>query len=188
MSNVRRQIPLAFMATIQACALPVDALLCKYLRGGAYADCYVTEVARAVSHAEYVEAFYTTAVFKAERLLLAWFASRPSTDLQAQELACGRINSFAAWSVEARSLDQVLLSDFHGRTRSWLMRAPAATSASASTRLYFGSAVVPMANPRSGERRMGVAFRALLGFHKLYSRVLLRAAVSRLERSSSTEK
>ena len=29
------------MAAIQACALPVDALLCKYLHGGAYADCYV---------------------------------------------------------------------------------------------------------------------------------------------------
>ncbi len=176
------------MAAIQACALPVDALLWEYLHRGAYADCYVTEVARHVSHAEYVEAFYTTAVFKAERLLLAWFVSRPSTDLQALELASGKISSFAAWRVEARSPDQVLLCDLRGRTRSWLMCARAVADASASTRLYFGSAVVPMANARSGEPRLGVVFRALLGFHKIYSRVLLRAAVSRLERSSPTAK
>ena len=175
------------MAAIQACALPADALLCKYLHEGAYADCYVTEVARPVSHAEYVEAFYTTAVFKAERLLLAWFVAKPSTDLQAQELGAGKVSSFAAWSVEARSPDQVLLSDFQGRTRSWLMRAPATSGTSGNTRLYFGSAVVPMANARSWEPRMGIVFRALLGFHKLYSRALLRAAASRLESSNSTE-
>jgi uncharacterized RDD family membrane protein YckC len=38
-------------------------------------------------------------------------------------------------------------------------------------------------NRASGDVRFGFAFRALLGFHKLYSRVLLRAACSRLARS-----
>ena len=174
------------MAPIRACALPADALLHVYLDQGAYADCYVAEIARPVSHAEYVEAFYTTAVFKVERLLLAWFAARPSSDGQAHELAAGTISSFAAWNVESRSADQLLLCDFKGRTRSWLMRAPGPSSASATTRLYFGSAVVPATNDRSGERRMGVAFRALLGFHKLYSRVLLRAAVARLESKAAS--
>ena len=174
------------MATIQPCSLPDDALLSKYLHGGAYADCFVTEIARPVSHAEYVEAFYTTAVFKVERLLLAAFVARPSTDPQARELASGKADSFAAWTVEARGPDQLLLSDFQGRTRSWLMCAPAATNASTSTRLYFGSAVVPKATTRSGEARMGFVFSALLGFHKLYSRMLLRAAVSRLERAPTS--
>lgn len=168
---------------IEACELPKDALLCKYLHGGAYADCHVTDIARAVSHAEYVEALYTTAVFKLERLLLAWFVSRPSTDLQARELAAGRLDSFAAWDVEGRSKDQILLSDFRGRTRSWLMSVQTTTSASPMTRLYFGSAVVPVMNARSGEEGMSFGFRALLGFHKLYSRVLLKAAASRLARS-----
>ena len=176
------------MTTIQACALPIDALLSRYSRGGGYVDCYVTEVARRVSHAEYVEAFYTTAVFKAERLLLSWFVSRPSTDLQARELAAGEISSFAAWSVEARSTDQVLLCDFQGRTRSWLMCARGKGNASTGTLLYFGSAVVPAASRRSGASGMGVLFRGLLGFHKLYSRLLLRAAASRLERYSATQK
>lgn len=171
------------MAVLEACVLPDGALLTKYLQAGAYTDCYVTQVGKSVSHADYIEAFYTTAVFKVERLLLAWFVSRPSTDQQAKKLASGKLNSFAAWTVEARSPNQVLLSDFQGRTRSWLMSAPAATNAPASTRLYFGSAVVPVVNARSGEARMGFAFRLLLRFHKLYSRVLLRAAASRLARS-----
>lgn len=173
------------MAAVQACELPADALLRKYLHGGAYADCYFVDVAGAISHVEYVEAFYTTAVIKVERRLLGWFVAKPSTDRDARDLARGELDCFAAWTVEARSPDQLLLTDFQGRTRSWLMRAPAATTASACTRLYFGSAVVPTTRARSGQAGMGVAFRALLRFHKLYSRVLLRAAVSRLERGLS---
>lgn len=168
------------MTSILASELPDNALLRAYLNGGAYADCYVTEVAKVISQAEYVEAFYTTAVFKLERLLLAWFVAHPSTDAQAAELASGKRSSFAAWSVEARAPDQLLLSDFQGRTRSWLMSVPASNNQ--TTRLFFGSAVVPISNRPTGEARMGATFRALLGFHKLYSRVLLRAAVNRLAR------
>ena len=166
------------MASIEACELPNDALLRRYLDRGAYADCYVTELARPVQQAEFVEAFYTTAVFKLERWLLSWLIARPSTDAQARELATGHLTSFAAWNVEARETNQILLSDIQGRTCSWLMSTP--TSGSRSTTLYFGSAVVPIVDRHSGQSRMGFAFRALLGFHKFYSRVLLRAAVSRL--------
>ena len=56
-----------------------------------------------------------------------------------------------------------------------------------STRLFFGSAVVPIVDRHSGQASMGFAFRVLLGFHKLYSRVLLRAAVARLKRSRSSQ-
>jgi hypothetical protein len=137
-----------------------------------------------VSHAQYVEAFYTTAVFKLERLLLAWFVSKPSSDAQARQLAAGELDTFAAWVVEGRSVDQLLMSDFSGRTRSWLMVAAIPGDAPATTRLYFGSAVVPIRDKTSGQPRMGAAFRAMLGFHKLYSRVLLRAACSRLKRQA----
>ena len=76
--------------------MPAGALLTRYREGGAYADCYVTEIKRSVTHAEYVEAFYTTAVFKAERLILRWCVSRPSTDDEARQLAAGKRDSFAA--------------------------------------------------------------------------------------------
>jgi hypothetical protein len=170
------------MLSIQACALPEQALLAKYAHTGAYTDCYSTEVSRPVSHAEYVEAFYTGAVFKLERLLLAWFASRPSTDAQAKALASGVLDTFSAWRVEGRSTDQLLMCDLGGRTRSWLMVASLRTGDSTRTRLYFGSAVVPVLDKASGQARMGFLFKALLGFHKLYSRVLLHAARSRLTR------
>jgi hypothetical protein len=168
------------MPPIQACELPANALLRRYLDEGAYADCYRVAVTQSVSQAEFIEAFYTTAVFKLERRLLAWFVARPSTDQQVRDLANERLSSFAAWNVEARVSGQLLMSDMHQRTRSWLMSVPAAGGAGSGTLLYFGSAVVPIRDRRSGKARMGFVFRALLGFHKLYSRVLLGAAASRL--------
>jgi hypothetical protein len=170
---------------IEACALPDQALLARYARSGAYTDCYRTNVGRQVSQAEYIEAFYTGALFKLERLLLAWFVSRPSTDAQAKELASGGLSSFAAWTVEERNASQLLMRDISGRTRSWLMIEPERAGDSAATRLYFGSAVVPVVDKASGKASMGFVFKALLGFHKLYSRVLLHAAGSRLARSRS---
>ncbi|NJN00824.1 MAG: hypothetical protein HC793_04455 [Aquincola sp.] len=99
------------MAIIRPCELPDDALLRRYLDGGGYADCFVAEVTRPVTQAQFVEAFYTGSLFKLERQLLAWFMARPSTDVQARELALGMRDDFAAWRVEARRADQLLLSD-----------------------------------------------------------------------------
>lgn len=167
------------MASILPCPLPEQALLRRYCDGGGYTDCYTTTVAGHVRQADYVEAFYTTWLFKLERWVLSWLVSRPSTDAQARELAAGSSTGFAAWSVEAREPAQVLLCDLHGRTRSWLMVVPG----NGTTQLFFGSAVVPVIDRRSGRKRMGMGFRALLGFHKLYSRLLLAAAVKRLQHS-----
>ena len=169
------------MHAICSCKLPANALLNRYAGSGGYADCYVAEIARTVSHSEFVEAFYTTAVFKLERLILSLLVSRPSTDLQARQLAQGEINTFAAWSVEDRVPDQVLLCDYQGRTRSWLMIAASEDNDSPHTRLFFGSAIVP-ARSAADRGRLGIVFKLLLGFHKLYSRLLLRAARLRLSR------
>jgi len=170
------------VTSIRPQALPPNALLARYADGGAFTDCYATEIDGSVSHAEYVEAFYTTAVFRLERQLLAWLVSRPSSAAQASQWAAGELDAFAAWRVEERSADQLLVSDFTRHTRSWLMVVPGLTGGTPTTRLYFGSAVVPTGIDASGRPTIGVAFRALLGFHKLYSRVLLRAARSRLAR------
>lgn len=170
------------MPAVQACELPPEALLCRYFRSGAYTDCYCVDLDRTVSHAEFVEAFYTTAVFKLERLILRLFVARPSTDAEARQLAHGIRESFAAWSVEDRAPNQLLLSDYVGRTRSWLMVADASGGEIAGTRLYFGSAVVPARSASKGGTDIGATYRLLLGFHKLYSRILLRAARLRLAR------
>ncbi|MEN8205628.1 MAG: hypothetical protein ABFS24_06420 [Pseudomonadota bacterium] len=130
-------------------------------------------------------AFYTTRVFKLERLILKLAVSRPSTDAQAKQLAAGSIDTFAAWDVEARSENQLLMCDFRSRTRSWLMVVPMESTGGTRTRLYFGSAVVPVRNSRTGKVTLGFVFRALLGFHRVYSVVLLSAARSRLEAQRS---
>lgn len=163
---------------ISPCPLPAAALLARHGVPGAYLDCYTTQLPRAVPLREFVEAFYTTWVFRIERWLLARFVARPSTGAQAAQLARGDIEAFAAWDVEARDERQLLLGDFSGRTKSWLMVEPAGEG----TRLYFGSAVVPVVRRKTGKREMGAAFHALLGFHKLYSRILLGAARRRLSR------
>ncbi|MDO8297840.1 MAG: hypothetical protein Q7T19_15545 [Caulobacter sp.] len=154
---------------------PPGALLGRYGGGGGYADCFAVTVPGPVSQAAFVEAFYTTALFRLERLVLAVLAGRPSTDRQARALAAGESERFAAWTVEARADDQILLCDFLGSTRSWLMSAP---GQEAATTLWFGTAVVP----RKAGGGLGPGFRAMLPFHRLYARALLRAAAGRVKR------
>ena len=144
--------------------MPADSLLQKYAQSGAYTDCFSTAITRQITLAEFVEAFYTTWLFKLERTILRVAVSRPSTDAQAQALARNELDKFAAWYVEDRAGQQLLMCDFRDQTRSWFMLAPG--------RLYFGSAVIPVQRP---------AFRWLLGLHRLYSRALLAAARSRLQ-------
>lgn len=164
------------MAQIAQAKEPTDALLAKYSRTeGCYTDCFSADLPRQVTFEQFVTAFYTTWLFKLERLILKFAVKRPSTDAHAADLAKGARDSFAAWSVEDRTPNQILLCDLSGRTRSWLMIAPTPDG----TRLYFGSAVVPVPN-KSGETTLGTGFDALLGFHKLYSKHLLRAAAGKL--------
>lgn len=160
------------LPVIDRCPLPEIALLSGYAKVGAYTDCYTTRIPGLVSHANFVTAFYTTRLFKLERLILRWAIAKSSTDGEARELATGQRQDFAAWTVEDRSDNQLLLCDLYGRTRSWLMT----TSDEGGTRLYFGSAVLPARRPAAAPPAMGVRFSALLGFHRLYSRLLLGAA------------
>jgi hypothetical protein len=170
------------MPFVRPCSLPPNALLSKYAQAGAYTDCYTADIVGPVSQAAYVEAFYTSWLFKLERLVLALLVRKPSTDARARELASGVADSFAAWRVEARNADQLLMCDFLGRTRSWLMTGPSGDGGATRTRLHFGTAVAPVVSKVSGRATMGFAFKALVGFHRLYSRALLYAARARLGR------
>ncbi len=168
------------MFSVERCDLPENSLLSEYRNSGAFTDCYGTEVDRRISQIEYIRAFYTTIPFKVERTILKWAVSKPSSDEEACLLAEAKVETFAAWNVEARRDDQILLSDHRGRTRSWLMSEPSSRNAGESTRLYFGSAVVPIRTRESEDLRMGKTFSVLLQFHKMYSQVLLSSARHRL--------
>ena len=169
--------------TVRTCALPAQALLTEYSGGGGYADCFVIEIGARISLARYVEAFYTSGLFRLERLVLT-LAARPSSDLQAVELAADRGSAFAAWKVESRAADQLLMRDITARTRSWFMVAPA----TGGTKLYFGSAITATRQSTSGPATIGPVFRALVGLHRLYSRALLAAARGQLQRHSERVK
>ena len=163
---------------VRECDLPANALSQRHRASGDYTDCFCTKIARAVSHAEFVEAFYSTWLFRLERRILARFAARPSTDSEARALALGQVDRFAAWTVEQRAPEQVLLRDFTGRTCSWLMAKAALEPG--STLLYFGSVVTSVRDARTGRPSLGPVHGKLIGFHRMYSRMLLRAAARKL--------
>ncbi len=161
------------MPTIKVARLPSDALLKAYADRNTYTDCYSVKFARSVDLSDFLRAFYTSSVFKVERWLIARFLGLPAGDEDARALAYNQTSAFSAWTVEARASNQAILAA--GQTRSWFMVAAATPESKGSTTLFFGSAVVPR---KSGG--FGWQFHALLGFHKVYSRVLLASAVRRL--------
>jgi len=173
------------MFFVEKHAVPADAMLARYSVKGNYTDCYTTEVSGEIALAEFIYAFYTTFLFKLERFILKWTVSRPSTDAEAKELADNSRDRFAAWQVEARNQNEILMCDFLGRTRSWLMVAPVRMAAGTRTRLYFGSAVVPGGDSNRTKPSLEFGLRAILfGFHQVYSVLLLYSARSRIQRST----
>ena len=152
---------------------PETSLIQKYRKAeGHYTDAFVTEAPEGVELPAYIAAFYTTPLFKAERILLR-LGGIKSTDDEVQALADGRRERFAAWTVEARTPDEILLRDGAGRTMSWL--------ALQQGKMWFGSVVVPVR--QRGKLTLGPVFNSLIGAHKVYSRMLLSAAAHRLRRS-----
>lgn len=158
--------------------LPAASLLQAYRDRRAYTDCFHIDLTGAVLLADYIEAFYTTWLFKLERLVLATLVAKPSTDAQAAALARGERGEFAAWTVEARTANQIVTRDYQSKTRSWLM---CASLDNGMTRLYFGSAVVPERIRPDGTADLGGGFNQLIGMHRFYSVALLTATAARLK-------
>jgi hypothetical protein len=163
------------MTAVVAEPASADTLLASYAASGGFTDGYRIDVEGEVDLERFVTAFYTTPLFRLERFVLSLFG-KSSTDTQVVALARGQTDAFAAWTVEGRRKDELLMCDFQNRTRSWFQVQPAPGG---GTRLRFGSAIVPIRDA-DGRNRMGALFRALLGFHRLYSIALLDAAARRL--------
>lgn len=172
------------MFSIQRSAIPPNSLLHAYTTNRCYSDAYSTAIAGQISLTEFLFAFYTTPLFRLERLILSVTISKPSTDSQARQLADGDIDSFAAWRVEERRDREILLCDISDRTRSWLMVTPVENGNGFRTRLAFGSAVVPVQDPKTGKLSLGPVFLSLLGFHQVYSVLLLYSAKLKLKHTS----
>lgn len=159
------------------CPVPPDSLLDRLARSrSAFADAYALQLPRRVPLADFVEAFYTTRLFKVERALIR-LLGKPSSGAMARAVARGEGERIAVWTVEARTAEELLMHEDSGVTRSWFKTEALADG---STRLWFGSAVVPRRCGPGGEPQFSAVFHALLGFHRWYSRALLAAAVRRL--------
>lgn len=178
--------------------LPTGAMLRRYQRGDHYTDCFAARVHGPVTRATFIEAFFTTRLFRLERRMLATALARPSTDAQARALALGESDRFAVWRYEGGDECQLLLADEWGLTRSWLMvaRAPGdpptervqneAARAPIDSILFFGSAVLATERRAGGTaaRLAAAAARSTLWLHRAYSRQLLGAAARRVMRST----
>ena len=161
------------MPDVTPMPVPTDALLQRYVgRAGCYTDCFAVTLPRQVVLPEFITAFYTTWLFGLERAVLAVALRRRIRNSDVAALASGTTDRFAAWTVEARQKDQILLCDITGSTRSFLAVEAAAHG---GTRLLFGSAVVPS---KSGE--LSRVVKLLTPLHQFYSRSLLRTACHKL--------
>jgi hypothetical protein len=159
----------------RAIAVPKDSLLHRYVgQDGAYTDCFEVMLPISATMEEFIVAFYTTWLFRLERLVLTLARRRRITDAHVQALAVGEADTFAVWQVEDRAEGQLLLADDAGHTRSYL--AFVAIDGGVA-RLIFGSAVVV---PTGGE--MPVWVRATIPLHRIYSKLLLRSAERRLRK------
>lgn len=167
-------MPAALSGVVSAPIPTPDAsFLGAYARNGAFTDCYALTVPASISLPEFIEAFYTTRLFRLERWLLGKTLQVTDSDQQAAQLAQAATDRFSAWRMEQRSSDQILMDA--GQTRSWLSVAEQPGVAAATT-LMFGSAVMP----RASQGEFGLIFHLLLGFHRWYSKALLAAAGKRL--------
>ena len=159
--------------------IPCDALAVKYINDGAFADCYCINIGNKISLKRFINTFYTTKLFKIERTVLSMITTKLTADKDAIKLSLGETESYSIWTVESRTSNQILLRDITGRTRSWLM-VKHIGSTEMTTRLYFGSVVIPKYVSENGQVKFGTIFNVISGFHKVYSKLLLHAAYKKL--------
>lgn len=158
--------------------IPPGRLIADYAeRAGHFTDCYSCVVPGQVALADYVTAFYTTPLFRAERFVLRVAARTPSTDAQARAVADGQSERFAIWTVETRRGNELMMAERSGRTKSWFK----VLSQGGETQLLFGTVVVPVPS-KSGDPVLGPVFDSLKWAHTIYARALLAAAARRVQR------
>ena len=161
------------MSQITSTALPEDAFLTRYeMQPHTHTDCFHTRLPKQIPLEDFVNAFFSSWLFRIERLILKLTVKKPATDEDIAKLAKGTSSTMAAWVTEERSEDQLLLQVPDTPIRTWLMRE----TDGECTHLYFGSAILPARTDKGGKPAMGHIFFVLMGFHKLYARALLFCA------------
>lgn len=162
-------------SSIETTPLPDGALLEAYERPDCYVDCFSVYCTSAVEHSRWLRAFLDSRVFRLERAVLRTLARADCSEEAAGALVAGQAESFAVWTVEHRTPQELLLRDRSARTRTWWRTQPEAHG----VRLYFGSALVPKERPEGAGSIDG--WRWSIPLHRVYSRCLVSSACARLQ-------
>lgn len=145
-----------------------------------YRDCFITDVEHEVDLADFVFAFYTSHLFRLERLILSLAIKSRITEDHARALADGSSDSFAVWTVGERRSNELILCDKFGTTRSWFQISKMPSTTNMATRMYFGSVVVVSSGEPDGCNNINLPVKLSLPFHRLYSRSLIKSAMRQL--------
>ncbi|MEM9388014.1 MAG: hypothetical protein AAGA68_23365 [Pseudomonadota bacterium] len=164
-------------SSIESTSLPAGALLQAYQRPNCYVDCFSVFCTSGVEHSRWVRAFLDSRVFRLERAVLRTLASADSSDEAVAALITGGAETFAVWTVEHRTPQELLLRDRTARTRTWWRTQPETHG----VRLYFGSALVPKVNEDGEQHGTLGPWRWTIPLHRAYSRWLVSSACERLQ-------
>lgn len=107
--------------------------------------------------------------------------------MQAKELCIGDINKFAAWTLEDRRDNELLMRDMADRTRSWFMVIHSGIKEKPKTQLYFGTGISPSQKRNKKNSSIGLFFNVMLPFHKVYSVLLLYFAKRQLSQINTKD-
>ena len=173
---------LASMTRITAPPLPPQSLLARKRGPECYRDAFRASVAGEVSLGELVTAFFSSRAFLAERMALH-LIGRGADHADIAALAAGRTERFAAWQMEAREENELLMHDFLDQTCCWLavstrgpdgaLDGPLPVPERGRTFIWFGTGVREVGGP---------IMRNLQGAHRFYARQLLAGAARGLAR------
>jgi hypothetical protein len=170
------------MTQVTASELPPESLLARLRGPECYRDAFRASVAGDVSLGELITAFFSSRVFLTERMALH-LIGRGAGHRDIAALAAGRTERFAAWEVEAREENELLMHDFLDKTCCWLavssrredaaLDAPLPVPETGRAYIWFGTAVREFEGPIVSRLRDA---------HRWYARLLLEAAARRLAR------
>lgn len=170
------------MTQVSAPELPPESLLARLRGPECYRDAFRASLPGEVSLGELVTAFFSSRVFLTERMALH-LIGRGAGQAEIAALAAGETQRFAAWEMEAREENQLLMHDFLDQTCCWL---------AVSTRGPDGALCGPLPVPEVGRTFIwfgtgvrevgGPIMRHLQGAHRFYARQLLAGAARGLAR------
>ncbi|QZD91391.1 hypothetical protein K3162_07340 [Qipengyuania xiapuensis] len=168
------------MIQVTAPQLPPESLLARRRGPECYRDAFRASVTGEVSLGELITAFFSSRTFLTERMALH-LIGRGAGHAEIAALAAGRTQRFAAWEVEAREEEELLMHDFLDKTCCWLavssrgedgaLDGPLPVPETGRTYIWFGTAVREFEGPIVSRLR---------GAHRWYARHLLEAAARRL--------